>query len=67
MLAVASVEETSTWQRYVIRVVDINKILGEYALAKMTKSRKISELWSRSAWAGPFGEHGEHCHGEGHC
>lgn len=32
----------------------------------MTNRRKTSELRSGSAWAGPFGEHGEHCHGEGH-
>lgn len=32
----------------------------------MTNRRKILALWSRSTWLGPFGEHGEHCHGEGH-
>lgn len=40
--------------------------LGKYTLIKLTNRRKIIALWSGSTWLGPFGEHGEHCHGEGH-
>lgn len=51
----------------VITVVDINNnSFRGICTYKMTNRRKISELWSRSAWPGPFREHGEHCHGEGH-